>query len=107
LKAGKISGQRDGNGAWRIDPAELHRVYPPKACAQAAIERDATPVEVTGLERVVALLEAQVADLRADRDGWRAQAERLALRVAAPAETVPVEPQPTRKTWLARIFGAR
>ena len=29
IKAGKISVAKDENGEWLIDPAELHRVYPP------------------------------------------------------------------------------
>ena len=29
IKAGKISVAKDENGEWRIDPAELHRIYPP------------------------------------------------------------------------------
>jgi hypothetical protein len=29
IKAGKISAQRDAQGAWEIMPAKLHRVFPP------------------------------------------------------------------------------
>ena len=36
IKSGKISGTRDPLGQWRIDAAELHRVYPPVADATAA-----------------------------------------------------------------------
>ena len=36
IKSGKISGTRDPLGQWRIDAAELHRVYPPVADAAAA-----------------------------------------------------------------------
>jgi hypothetical protein len=28
IKTGKISGTRSENGEWRVEPAELHRVYP-------------------------------------------------------------------------------
>src|SRR5262249_42930224 len=31
IKAGKISATRDEHGQWQIDPAEMHRVYPPVA----------------------------------------------------------------------------
>jgi hypothetical protein len=31
IKAGKVSATRDEHGQWQIDPAELHRVYPPVA----------------------------------------------------------------------------
>jgi hypothetical protein len=29
INAGKISITKDENGEWQIDPAELHRIYPP------------------------------------------------------------------------------
>ncbi len=29
IKAGKILAAKDENGEWQIDPAELHRIYPP------------------------------------------------------------------------------
>lgn len=29
IEAGKISDSKDENGEWQIDPAELHRIYPP------------------------------------------------------------------------------
>ena len=29
INAGKISAAKDENGEWQIDPAELHRIYPP------------------------------------------------------------------------------
>ena len=28
IKAGKISFEKDENGEWQIDPADLHRIYP-------------------------------------------------------------------------------
>lgn len=98
LEKGKISGIKDDNGAWQIDPAELHRVYPPKA-AQASesssIERDERPekeAENRGLERLVATLQEQIRDLREDRDGWRQQAERLSLKLPAPSNAPTSEP---------------
>ena len=29
INAGKISAAKDENGEWQIDPADLHRIYPP------------------------------------------------------------------------------
>lgn len=29
IQSGKVSAQKDPHGEWQIDPAELHRVYPP------------------------------------------------------------------------------
>ena len=31
LKSGKISGEKDGQGQWQIDPSELARVYQPRS----------------------------------------------------------------------------
>ena len=28
IKSGKVSARKDDSGAWRIEPAELHRVFP-------------------------------------------------------------------------------
>ena len=30
IKAGRISGTKDEQGEWHVEPAELHRVYPPR-----------------------------------------------------------------------------
>jgi hypothetical protein len=29
IESGRVSAAKDENGEWQIDPAELHRVYPP------------------------------------------------------------------------------
>ena len=100
LKSGKISGEKDDNGAWQIDPAELHRVYPPKDEIERDARRGEGP-ENRGLERLVAVLEAQIADLREDRDRWRVQAERI---LPAPG-SLAVEPPAAWPSWLMRLFG--
>src|SRR3954464_3738036 len=100
IRAGRLSAERTDGGDYLIDPAELFRVYPPRAeraqqSAQACPEQDAQPAEtdVTGLRVRIATLEGQVgtlsAELRAVReladilrqecDRWHSQAERLAL----------------------------
>jgi hypothetical protein len=38
IKAGKISVAKDDNGEWQIDPAELHRIYPPLRSASMAAD---------------------------------------------------------------------
>lgn len=90
LKSGKISGSKGDDGAYRIDAAELHRVYPPTVES----EREETPKEtaVNGhqnalVKELEARLEAArerladkeqvIADLREDRDKWRQQATAL------------------------------
>ena len=90
LKSGKISGFKGDDGAFHIDPAELHRVYPPVSQG----EHEETPKglpEDTHTNIVVRELEMRleaaqqrltdkdgvIADLREDRDRWRQQATSL------------------------------
>jgi hypothetical protein len=94
-KNGRISAERthDGKG-WLIDPSELDRLNL-KPFKKEEVLGSETPVlgaENRGLERLVATLQEQLADLRDDRDHWRQQAERLALLLPAPANAPPPEP---------------
>ena len=86
---GKISAVKDDLGRWRIDPSELHRIYPVVSQDNGMSDvNDAlghTP-DHTGLQHRIELLEvqlaaakAQVEDLRSDRDAWREQAQRKLL----------------------------
>src|SRR5437016_3743298 len=91
IKAGKVSGTKDEHGEWHVEPAELHRVYPPVADAPEranAMQRDATEdaAALASAHQRAALAEERLSDLkavledmRADRDAWRDQAQRLAL----------------------------
>ena len=99
LKSGKISGQKDESGAWVIDPAELHRVFPPlaqKDPESPSMKGKETPSatherapEISALEREVQTLREALSDARVDRDKWRDMAERLSL---APPPTIPEKP---------------
>jgi len=90
IKCGRISAIKGEAGAFQIDPAELHRVYPPTV----SNEQSETPAqhqettEYLGLVRELqARLEAAherladkesvISDLREDRDRWRQQATAL------------------------------
>jgi hypothetical protein len=44
IKAGKLSAERDGSGAWVIQPVELHRLFPPLPQLPAVVE----PVQNAG-----------------------------------------------------------
>lgn len=76
---GKVSAVRDEvTGAWMIDPAELHRVFPPKsgdlersesvtrydATTEAAVLRRELEILTAEREREREQFEAQLADLR-------------------------------------------
>ena len=86
IKSGKVSAAKNEHGEWQIDPAELHRVYPPVADAPrrtSAEQRHATlgqadavlEAQIASLKEVAALMRDQLEDVRNDRDAWRSQAE--------------------------------
>jgi hypothetical protein len=84
IKTGRISAIRTVTGTYKVDPAELFRVFPamPKngEMKQAAIAVDtgamaALEVQISALKEVSSLLKEQVEDVRKDRDAWRTQAE--------------------------------
>jgi len=76
IKDGEIAGTKDQLGEWQIEPAELHRIYPPVARRNAggdAAQRYAAPdVEALGAEIEALLrragdrLRRQLADVRRD-----------------------------------------
>lgn len=90
IKSGRISAAKDEAGAFQIDPAELHRVYP----VTVSNEQEETygkpqgnPTNDGPIRELQARLEAAherladketvIADLREDRDKWRQQATAL------------------------------
>lgn len=90
IKSGRISAVKDESGTFRIDPAELHRVYTPTV----SNEQEETPSELAGnttndgrIRELQARLDAAherladketvISDLREDRDKWRQQATAL------------------------------
>ena len=132
IKAGRLSATRRDDGSYEIDPAELHRVYSiqletPETVAQSShVVRDATPqerprdgggdpevtvrlaaleAEVQGLKALLDEVRASREELRQDRDGWKGQAERLALmRPTETPETPPATPVEHR-SWWRRLTG--
>ena len=101
IKAGKVSCNKDEHGQWHVEPAELHRVYPPVAQradteaphyhATAALE-----AEIAGLRQVGELLRGQLEATRQDRDRW-AEAATVALRA------LPEPPKSSRFRWRRRV----
>jgi hypothetical protein len=97
IKNGKISATKDDNGQWQIQPAELHRTYPPCSDEGTETQHDATPVlaaQIAGLKEVADLLRAQLEDVREDRDRWREQAAVVARQLPDQRE---------RKSWWRRL----
>lgn len=123
IKHGTFSAERQPDGSFKIDPAELHRVYPPFAEKQAKEAMLATlgnghgngelavlQAKLDATTQRLAELKDEIADLRQDRDCWRSQAEKhtetLLLTVHRPvADPVAEEPAPAKRRW--RLFGGR
>ena len=106
IKSGKISGSKDVNGQWQVEPAELHRVYPPFAegaeCtdapqydasvhATAAVELE---LKLAVLKERVIYLRDALDEMRGQRNAWQTQAERLALTDERP-----------QRSWWKRLAG--
>lgn len=107
IKNGRISGTKNESGDWQIEPAELHRVYPPVASPRAstdASQRDALPdaaadaelrLRASLAEQRLSDLKVVLEDMREQRDKWQAQAERLAAGL--------VTDQRPRSPWWRRL----
>lgn len=113
IRRGLLSATRDeATGGWLIDPAELHRVYPPVAPGSAEPGNDATHNQdgtsaTAELRELRARLEAaelrfadaqdQIADLQARLD--RESEERRRLTAVLADRTTPPAASPPRRRW--------
>ena len=118
LKSGNVSSEKDLQGRRRIDVSELARVYgelelrddeptqSDESVRDSQVNTDDTP-------KIIALLEAQVQDLKAQLDTATAEkAQLLELLSAEKAEKKALMPPADKKTqksqnWLLRLVGAR
>jgi hypothetical protein len=128
IKAGRVSAGRSDTGDYAIDPAELHRVFPPVDAAvrsgNGSVRRAATPseegemalknarleAEIAASALVAELLRRQLDETRQDLNHWRGQAQRLvALPPPTPAPgqvpMVDFHAMPARGGFVARLFG--
>ena len=101
IQTGKFSAEKDANGVWRIEPSELHRVYPETPIETVSESKDDALVnpskhleallleerlasaqkEITHLKAQVEDLKAQVEDLKAQVEDLKAQVEDLKAQV--------------------------
>lgn len=96
IKTGRISAKKDDFERWRIEPAELHRIYPPvvksssngltvldntheTATLQAELKSLEAQLELLKSERdnQIELLKSERDDLRLERDRWMQQVTAL------------------------------
>jgi hypothetical protein len=101
IRKGKISAEKDEHGEWRIQPAELFRIYPPlpeqrnrsgEEQQYAAPLTAALEAEISGLKQLNQTLRDQLDDVRGQRDKWE-QAAQTALR------QLPAPKAPARSWW--------
>lgn len=79
IEKGRLSANKNEKGEWKIDPAELRRVYPATVAQVDHVER----AELEAAHRQIAQLERAVEDLREDRNHWRKQADQLQQQATA------------------------
>jgi hypothetical protein len=84
LKNGTISADKGANGVFKIDPSELHRVFPKNSINErkevtenTTKEHLDTAIKLTRLEVRLEASEKRADDLEHDRDSWRNQANAL------------------------------
>jgi excisionase family DNA binding protein len=125
IKSGRMSANRSDTGDYAIDPAELHRVFPPlnsdTDSSSAGAKRGSTVSEGGELALKAARLEAEIAasalvsellrrqldETRQDRDHWRGQAQRLVapLPPPAPLPMANIDMSAERAGFMSRLFG--
>lgn len=110
IQKGRISAKKDDKGQWQIDPAELHRVYPPvpgTVSENGSGERQETLENSSGnsvLLREIELLrervedkEAVIEDLRRRLDKEGEERRNLTAMLTSPRE---------RRPWWRKIWGS-
>ena len=117
LASGKIASEKDLQGRRRIDTAELIRVYGDLTPARDPTETVSAQMPETSevaaaTQKILALLEAQVADLKAQLStATTEKSQLLELLSAEKAEKrallPPVEAKQKSPNWLLRLVGAR
>jgi hypothetical protein len=106
IKTGQITGTKDEFGEWRVEPAELHRVYPAVAELStgsdamrryAASNAAALDAEIEALiRRAGDRLRQQLEEMRCSRDAGCDQAQTSHRKLADQAEWRP---------WRRRLVG--
>jgi len=90
IKSGRISASKQTDGVYKIDPSELHRVYPPVSINSEPEPQDNTVVSTENAllirelqirlevaEQRLAESDSRIADIKEERDRWRQQAQAL------------------------------
>ena len=114
IKSGRISAKKNESGAYVIDPAELHRVFPPVSSNSNdtdTVKQSETPNSYGMLQREIELLREQldrerdtVTDLRRRLDA-ESEERRSTNEECRKLTMMLTDMRPKKKTVLNRIFG--
>lgn len=113
VRAGRISGTKDDLGVWHVEPAELHRVFPPAsrtdddttATPLHAPSDAATDILVDELRAIIRAGERREEDLRQERDRWRIAFENTQRLLSPPVHhgaPAPAAPRWRQMSWPER-----
>jgi len=113
LENGTLSGEKNDKGHWLIDQSELLRVFPENRFGQTPSqsktpienikntpENNVLEVELKAERDMRVRLEAEIEDLKVQRDKWQDQAKMLLI-----ANQNTPDAKAERKGFFARVFG--
>ncbi len=101
LNDGKVSGVKDGQGQWEIDPAELIRVYRPRGSEPDKADKpfpDNFPTFSSPLPSEIERLREQLAEAQKRAEVAEALAQERATHIEDLRRMLP-PPSVTRKRW--------
>ena len=102
INKGRLTAPKNDQGRYEIDPSELFRVFGPNSQTGRLEPPNKTTEHVSSAvleakieaqETIVARMEAEIEDLRQQRDKWQSQAERQTLLLEGKAKG------PRRSFW--------
>lgn len=103
LRTGKVSGTKNDNGEWEIDPVELFRVYPPLPTGEHSRAEVGSDPVVTQVEH----LQTQLVLMREIIDSQAATIRILTARLEAQDKVTLLltDSQHPAKSWWQRLVG--
>ena len=121
IKCGRVSANRTESGSYEIDPAELHRVFPPAVNGQPKAESVLQLDTRSKLAELAAKLESAQEQLNREREWSRELSRRLdeeaserrkltalLTRQQEPkAQNIPEDTAPARPSFWRNLFGSR
>ena len=116
IKSHKISATKQDDGSFLIDPAELHRVFPPVTSSSnnnSDLKRSETPIPQAQLQREIDLLrelltdkDGVIDDLRQRLDSEAEERRKVQAQLTALlTDQRPKPEEPPRRSWWR--FGKR